>query len=212
MLHEVLLIVGTFVWFASIAIEYRQNFRLIEHQIPAPCTTQREFTAHNLLFVAFPVALILVAEIHLCNTINAAGFICMFETFCILGVTAYEKYQRMHIPFCLLAGIAHTLNCFNFSVWCGLVAGAPLAIIDASAFTYHIIYCPNEDAWHPNTRTSVLFWLMETWFIFGRIVLLFAQDKTPSTDHFWFDAIGAAILTTLLATTACVIGYCYSPR
>ena len=204
MLHELLLIVGMVVWFSTIAIEYCKHFRFFDnHQIPAPCMMEREFTTHNLLFVAFPVALILVAEMHFCNAIGAMGFTCMVETFCILGITAYEKYERMHPPFCILAGIAHTLNCFNFSILCGAVAGGPLATLAAAAVFCHIMYCPNEDAWHPNTHTSVIFWLMDTWYIFGRATLLFVKDSADSTDdHLWFDAVGAAVLTAVLIITA----------
>ena len=200
-----LLIVGVVVWLSAIATEYNMNFRYFDDgQIPPPCMIEREFSAYNLLFVAFPLALIMVAEVHIANSIGAEGFTPMLEIFLILGITAYEKYIRMHPPFCILAGIAHTLNCFNVSIVCGLIAGLPLASIGVLAIICHVVYCPHENAQHPNTHTSLLFWLLDTWFIVSRVALLYAEP-TAHVDHFWFDAIGATVLAVILAATAAVV-------
>ena len=198
MLSEALLIIGSFAWFFAIVVEYYQKFRLFDNQIPGPCITEREFTADNLLFVAFPVALVLVAEMNYLNSLGAIGLTCMLETFCIMGLTAYEKYVRMHAPFCLVAGVAHILVCTNVSIWAGMVAGAPLAVLGVCVLFCHAEFCPHEDENHPNTHTSVLFWMLDVWFIFSRLVLVSASP-TNHVDHFWFDIVGALALAGVLA-------------
>lgn len=197
MLHATLLVIGSLAWFAAIATEFYKNFRLFYGQIPGPCITEREFTADNLMFVAFPVSLILVAEMHYINSLGALGLTCMLEAFCILGITAFEKYIRTHAPFCLVAGVAHILVCSNVSVVAGLVAGVPLAALSVCLVVCHTALCPNEDENHPNTHTSVIFWSMDFWFIFSRIIILFTPP-TDHIDHFWFDLAGALAATVLL--------------
>jgi hypothetical protein len=189
-LGSICLIVGTVWWLAVLVVEYALEYQslIVDSQLPPPCSTEKKFSAQNLILISFPLALILLSEVRLLNSVGAIGLTCMLETFCLMGITAYEKVIKSHLSLCLTAGLSHTLVCYNIAPWCGFLVAIPLVCVGISCIVSLCVWFPDQIDEKEYTAMSVQYWLLDIWLVTSRICLVFA---TPcELDHFAFDYIG----------------------
>ena len=183
----VMLIAGVGGWMTAI---FAEAFMGSKKLIP-PCQTEVKFTGYNFLFVGFPVALILVAEMRLMQAMGALGLTCILESFCLLGLTGYEQVQGAHLPFCIVACASHFLVCLNVACWSGLFVGVPLLFLSLLLpflhFTCNQMYLE-----------SLVIWAFDIWLVLSRIVLVLVEPSSDWVDHHWFDIVGSSSLLLLL--------------
>lgn len=208
-LHGVIMLIsGTAVWAAAIVVEAYVGS---EHLIP-PCDTERKFTGYNMVFIAFPIALILVAEIRMLQDMGALGLTCTVETLCLLGIAGYDQLLGMHAFLCFMAGLSLTLVCFNVAFWCGLVVGVPLLLLSMFFLVCRITCFSDMNNRNPAPFISFLFWLLDIWLILGRVVLAWAEPS-DWVDHYWFDIIAAtALVSVLVLLFGCMLGIMSLPQ
>jgi hypothetical protein len=182
---SVMLISGSILWVSAVFIEAYIQF---DHLIP-PCEAAMKFTGCNLIFVAFPMALILSAELHLMRKAGAMGLTCMLEIFCLLGLTGFEQLKGAHVPFCITAGICHTLVCFNMGFRDGLFSGAPLLFL---SIVYCILHWRFKEKKYFDYLISLVVWGQHIWLALSRLILVWT---IPSdwVDHYWFDIISSSL-------------------
>ena len=123
-----MLCIGCAGWMTTIVIEASIDGGFITPFMP-PCDTEKRYSSYNLVFIAFPIMLITLAEMRLCWSLGALGLTNILELFCLLGLSAYDKIIQFHSPFCVVAGLCHFCVCLNVAWWCGIFSGAPLLIL-----------------------------------------------------------------------------------
>jgi hypothetical protein len=186
----IILIFGSVTWISVVFIE---AFIESNKMIP-PCQITMRYTGYNFIFIAFPITLILIAEIQLMQKSGALGLTCLLETFCLLGINGFEQIRGLHVPFCIIAGLSHTLVCFNIERWIGVFAGTPLLFLSV---VYLILPPKCIGKTYYGYIESLIFWGLDIWIALSRIALVWA---TPSdwVDHYWFDVISSSALTLIL--------------
>jgi hypothetical protein len=182
--NSVMLMIGSITYITTIFIEAYMETNTI---IP-PCVTKMKFTAYNFIFIAFPMALILSAELNLMQKAGALGLTSILETFCVLGITGFEKMKGLHVPFCITAGICHTLVAFNLVFWYGLFAGVPLLL---SSLVYIILNLRYKEETYFEYLISIVLWGQDVWIALSRTALICI---VPSNwvNHYWFDVISSS--------------------
>ena len=187
------------MWALAILLESRiDNQRFLP-----PCDTESRFSAYNFLFVAFPILVIVVAEVHIMQSIGALGLTCILEGLCLLGITGFEKLVKLHSPFCLLAGLSHVCVCLNYSVWCGLFAGVPLLSLSVLFLVIGLIFQGETK----HNYLSLVLWLQDAWLILSRLVFIF-QAPSDWVDHSQFDYVASASLLLVLVVVCLMVSAC----
>ena len=158
-----------------------------------------------MVFVAFPISLILVAEFRMMQSLGALGLTCTLETLCLLGITGFDQLRGMHAFLCIVAGLSLSLVCLNVALWCGLVVGIPLLLLSIVFLICQTLCFPNIDNQKPNSIISLIFWALDVWLVVSRVVLVWAE---PSgwVDHYWFDInASAAVVSVLCFLYGCML-------
>ena len=200
--YIVMMVLGCLVWFGAIVADAIMS----SDELIAPCNTERMFSGYNYVFVAFPIMLIVFVEMHIMQSLGAFGFLCLFEGLCLMGLTGFEQIETMHWPFGVLAGLCHTCVCLNYSVACGIVAGAPLLILFALMAALIMYSCKYEsDA--ASYLACVTTWLLDFWLIMGRISLLL-MPPSDWVDHSLFDCAASGLLLCVLFAICVVVFAC----
>lgn len=188
----VLMTCGSTTWFAAILIEnviMKGNY--VNGQMNSPCVSQSAFSGYNYLFVALPVALILVAEIRIMNTLGSIGLLCIFEAACVLTITGYTQFTgQYHVLACVLTGITNALMCMNCGFEQGLAIIVPGTVLSILFLTNYCVYHPDMTKDRPYTCISIINWFFDLLIIFGRNGLLFRTTKSDWVDRFYFDVYG----------------------
>lgn len=205
---------GSVAWLAAIVGEnIQQRGCRINGELNAPCAATRAYVGYNYVFIALPIAVVCVAEVHMMNSVGAWGLTCMFETACVLGIAGYTQIVNVHVLLCVLTGVASILVCLNFGWVYAAVVGVPLVVLSVAFVVVHFGFHPDEDKSRPYTSVSIIYWLFDFWIIMGRNVLLFAntsRDDDAAFDHFWLDIASFASLISLGLVCLWLIWLCPS--
>lgn len=188
------LVAGAVAWYGAILAEYAAHHERVEGQYPAPCSVMRRMYGYNYVLVALPIAVVMAAQMHALNSLGALGLSCVAEAAFLLAIAGYSQILRMHVACCVAAGLATTLVCINVGPAHGLIAGVPLLTLALVAVALHFAVAPREDADHPNTWTSIVFFLLDLWLVMARISIATIPASRNWVDHFALDVAAAAIV------------------
>jgi hypothetical protein len=200
--YIVMLVLGCLVWFGAILADAFMG----SNDLMAPCNTERMFSGYNYVFVAFPILVVIIAEMHIMQSLGAFGFLCLFEALCLMGVTGFEQIETLHWPMGILAGVCNTCVCLNSSVSCGLLVGAPLLLLFALMIMLMTYACKYECDAASNIACYTT-WLLDFWLIMSRLLLLF-MSSTDWVDHDLFDCVVSGILLCVLFAICVVVFAC----
>ena len=197
-MKEACLITGVCLWGLTVGVEYYHGHEFVKGQLSAPCTVVGQYSGFNLMCLGFPVALVLIAEVMLMNEVGAIGLTPMLETMCLLGILGSGQIRTMHVPLCIIAGIAFCCMCLNLTPY-GMAATIPMAFLTFVYIVYVLGFRPKENIQETSTVTSVIYLCLDFWSIFGRLLLLCARYDA-SEFHYIFDtaAFGALLAILLL--------------
>jgi len=164
------------------------------------------FSGYNYVFVAFPILAIVVAEMHIMQSLGAFGFLCLFEALCLMGLTGFEQIETLHWPFAILTGMCHTCVCLNYSVACGMLAGTPLLVLFALMIALITYACKYESEAAENLACCTT-WLLDLWLIMSRLLLL-VMPQEDWVDHNLFDCAASGMLLCVLFAICVVVFAC----
>ena len=210
-MKEVYLIVGVSLWGLTVIVESYLGHEIIDGQCTAPCRALSKFSGFNLIYVGFPLALILMAEVQYMDEVGALGLTPMIETVCLLGIVGMNQIYKMHTALCIGAGLA--LCCFSLNVMkleYALTVSIPLVVVALMSTALNsICHCKNDDTGKrkQNTILSMILLFLNLWSIFTRLLLLFpTQEK--SEWHYFFDIISFGAILILLTLMWIAVHLC----